>query len=87
MKVTFKDSEKFVRFSQLRDGDTFIDPDYDEGTVLICVSASPDVVLGTDCEAEADYDGFAVDLDSGIILGYDNDTKVIPVEAEVVVQK
>ena len=87
MKITFKDSEKFVKFGELQDGSTFIDPDYDEDVVLIAISPALDVVLGTDCELDADYDGFAVDLNTGTVLGYDNSCKVIPVEAEVVVQK
>lgn len=87
MKITFKDAEKFVKFSELKDGSAFIDPDYDEDVVLIAVSPAIDVALGTDCEVGMDYDGFAVDLSTGTVLGYDNGCEVIPVEAEIVVQK
>jgi hypothetical protein len=86
MKITFKDAEKFVKFGELKDGSAFIDPDYDENVALIVVSPAIDVVLITDCEVATDYDGFAVDLSVGTVLGYNNDCEVIPVEAEIVVQ-
>lgn len=89
MKITFKDSEKYVRFGELHRGDIFIDPDYDEDTVIMCVDTCCDVVLTTDADVcdGTEYDGFAVDLNTGTVLGYDNDYKVIPVNAEVVVEK
>lgn len=88
MKITFKDTEKYVRFNTLRHGDTFIDLDYDKDTIMMCVDTCCDVALTTDMgEADYEYDGFAIDVATGIIIGYHDDDKVIPVNAEIVVEK
>ena len=88
MKITFKDTEKFVRFDTLRHGDIFIDPDYDKDTIMMCVDTCCDTVLTTDMDVtNTEYDGFAVDIATGIIIGYGYDDKVIPVNAELVVEK
>lgn len=86
MKVAFKDTN-VVNFSTIRCGGTFIDQDYDEDTILMRVKAYVDVVLGTDTAISEDFDGYAVDIQMGKIMGYYNYDEVIPVEAEVVVQK
>lgn len=87
MKVTFKDTEKFVEFSKLRNGDTFIDQEYDEETVLVRVEACIDVVLEADEDVTDKFDGYAVDIQSGRVMGYYKSDKVTPIEAEVVVQR
>ena len=89
MKITFKDTEKFVRFDTLRHGNTFIDPDYDKDTIMMCVDTCCDVALTTNMDVKdgTEYDGFAVDIGTGIIIGYRDDDRVIPVNAEVVVEK
>lgn len=86
MKITFKDS-KFVEFGQLHNSDTFIDPDYDEDTVLMRVDTCVDIDLITDTGLSDEYDGYAVDIQTGYIMGLYNSNKVVPVEAEVTVQK
>lgn len=86
MKVTFKDTEKFVEFGKLRNGDTFIDQEYDEDTVLVRVEACIDVVLETDEDTD-EYDGYAVDIQTGKVMGYYKNNKVTPIEAEVIVQR
>lgn len=86
MKITFKDT-KFVEFGQLHNGSTFIDPEYDEGTVLMRVDTCVDVDLITDTDVSEEFNGYAVDIQTGYIMGFYNSDKVIPVEAEVTVQK
>lgn len=85
MKITFKNTNE-VDFSAIGYGNTFIDQEYDEGTILMCVRACCDVVLGTDTAITEDFDGYAVDIQTGEIMGYYNDAKVIPVKAEVRVE-
>lgn len=87
MKITFKDTEKYVEFGQLPIGKTFIDPDYDEDTVLMRVDTCVDVDLITDTDVSEKFNGYAVDIQTGYIMGYYSTDKVIPVEAEVTVQK
>ena len=85
MKVTFKNTNE-VNFSAIGYGTTFIDQEYDEGTILMRVRACCDVVLGTDTTIVDDFDGYAVDIQTGEIMGYYNSTKIIPVKAEVRVE-
>ena len=86
MKIVFNNSHE-VNFSRVHRGDAFIDPEYDEGTILMCVEPCCDVVLRTDEDMHTDYDGYAVDIQTGEILGYFNDTKIIPVKVEVRVER
>ena len=83
MNITFKNTN-LVDFSTIHRGDTFIDPEYDEGTILMRVTACCDVVLDTDTEITDTFDGYAADIQTGEITGYYNDTKVIPIKAEVI---
>lgn len=87
MKVTFKDTEKYVEFGKLKNGSTFIDPEYDEDTVLMRVDTCVDVDLGTDTDISEEFNGYAVNIQTGRIMGYYDTDKVVPVEAEVIVQK
>lgn len=74
-----------LEFSELVAGDTFIDPEYDEETVLMVVDTCMDVVLKPDGEItkEGEYDGYAVDLTLGRIIGYNNFTTVFKVESKL----
>lgn len=85
MKITFKNTNE-VDFSTVHCGDTFIDQEYDEGTILMRIKPVSDVVLGTDTDITDTFDGYAVDIQTGEIMGYYNDAKVIPVKAEVKVE-
>jgi hypothetical protein len=85
MNITFKNTNE-VNFNTIHSGDTFIDQEYDEGTILMRVKTVCDVVLGTDTDITDNFDGYAVDIQTGEIMGYYNDTKVIPVKAEVTVK-
>ena len=84
MKITFKNTNE-VDFCTIHRGDTFIDQEYDGGTILMCVDTCCDVILRNDEVMNNNYDGYAVDIQTGEIIGYYNDTKVIPVKAEVTV--
>ena len=86
MKVTFKNTTNEVNFSTIGYGGTFIDQEYDEGTILMRVKAVCDVILGTDTVIADDFDGYAVDIQTGEIMGYYDSTKIIPVKAEVRVE-
>jgi len=84
MNITFKNTN-LVDFGTIHRGDTFIDPDYDEGTILMRVEASHcDVILSTDTDITYNFDGYAVDIQTGEIMGYYNSVEVIPVKAEVI---
>ena len=83
MNITIKNTNE-VYFSTIHNGDVFIDQEYDEGTILMRVRAVCDVILGTDTDITDEFDGYAVDIQTGEIMGYYNTTKVIPVKAEVV---
>lgn len=86
MIVTFTNTNE-VGFSAISYGGAFIDQEYDEGTILMRVRACCDVELGTDETIAEDFDGYAVDIQTGEIMGYYNSTKVIPVKAEVNVKR
>ena len=78
MKIT-KQSEElpYVKFGDLDDGDTFIDPAGmgEDTVVLIKCGSDWDNLLRDD-----EFDWIAVRLDSGDIYGYKNDDKVIKVD-------
>ena len=65
----------YVTFGELKDGDTFIDPEYMEGTVLMKCGTDWDDLVKNDEE----FDWFAVRLDNGDIYGYKDNEKVIKV--------
>ena len=83
MKVNFKENE--VRFDTLKPGDTFIDKEYDEESVLVVVEPSLDVDLCESKLVEEDYFGYAVDLSGGNLFGFTADTLVVQVKTEVTV--
>ena len=86
MKIVFNNFNE-VKFSTIHRGGTFIDPEYDESTVLMRVEPCGDVVLETDEEISGSYDGYAVDIQTGEVLGYCNNYKVVPVKAEIRVER
>ena len=76
MKITKKEKEvTYVNFGDLKDGDTFTDPDFMEGTVLIKCGTDWDDLIKNDEE----FDWFAARLDNGDIYGYRDNEKVIKV--------
>lgn len=83
MKVNF--DEKKVNFDTLKVGDTFIDENFDECTVLMVVGASIDVDICASSVVTEEFIGYAVDLSDGGLYGYRADEKVIPIRAEVTV--
>ena len=86
MTITFNNTNE-VRFDAIGYGNAFIDQEYDEGTILMRVRACGDVVLDTDTDISDPFDGYAVDIQTGEIMGYYNDTKVIPVKTEVIAKR
>ena len=86
MTITFNNTNE-VSFSAISYGGAFIDQEYDEGTILMRVRACGDIVLDTDTDLSDPFDGYAVDIQTGEIMGYYNDTKVIPVKTEVIVKR
>lgn len=88
MIMTFKTSN-LEEFGTLIEGETFIDPEYDEGTVLIVVKPMIEVILqaNKDITDGDEFDGFAADLRSGAIIGYHNSDEIIPVSTELIVDK
>jgi hypothetical protein len=86
MTITFNNVDE-VDFSAIGYGNAFIDQEYDEGTILMRVRACCDVTLGTEGELSNEFDGYAVDIQTGEIMGYYNSAKVIPVKSEVIVKR
>lgn len=86
MTITFNNTNE-VRFDAISYGNAFIDQEYDEGTILMRVRACGDIVLDTDTDISDPFDGYAVDIQTGEIMGYYNDTKVIPVKTEVIAKR
>lgn len=77
-----------VDFSTLKTGQTFIDPEYDNDTVLMVVEPAIDVDITTDREiAGREYAGYAVDLSTGAIIGYGSAEQVTPVDTILTVEK
>lgn len=89
MKVTFDTTKNEVDFGILVAGDAFIDYNYDEDSVLIVVEPMIEVDLKTNRKVVGgkEFYGYAVDLDTGAIIGYNYDDKVIRVNAEVTVKR
>lgn len=88
MKIVIKES-KGVKFGSLKEGQTFIDPEYEDGaTILMVVMPALDVDITTDIAiADAEYAGYAVDLSSGMVLGYGSAEEVIPVDTTLTAEK
>ena len=84
MKITYKKNDNRVKFSQLKPGDTFIDPNYPNG-----YSAEMKIEYG-----DIDYEfsetgepalGFAsVSLETGNVFFYTEDFYVIPIKLNAV---
>ena len=86
MKIEFKE-KKTVVFDSLAMGQTFIDPEYDDGSILMVVEPAIDVQLTTDKEDDVKYVGYAVDLSNGVIIGYESDEEVVPVNATLTAER
>ena len=89
MKVTFDTTKNEVDFGILVAGETFIDYDYDENSVLMVVEPMIEVNLTTNKTVSGgkEFCGYAVDLDTGAIIGYHYDEKVIRADAKVIVKR
>ena len=84
MKITYKKNDNRVKFSELKPGDTFIDPNYPNG-----YSAEMKIEYG-----DIDYEfsetgepekGFAsVSLETGNVFFYTEDFYVIPIKLNAV---
>ena len=87
MKIEIEEKKK-VTFDILRAGQTFLDPDYDDSSVLMVVEPAIDILLENDMEdADAMYDGYAVDLSNGTIVGYRSAEEVVLVDATLTVRR
>lgn len=84
MKVTFKYDEKRIKFSELKPGDTFIDPNYPNGRSVEMKVEYGDI----DCEFSETgetAEGFAsVSLGTGNVFFYTEDFYVIPIKLNAV---
>ena len=88
MKVTIKETNK-VEFGTLRPGNTFIDPEFDDYAVFMVVEPGIEIIIkpDTDIVDEDEFYGYAVNLNDGGLFGFDKDTEVIPVNAELTATK
>lgn len=85
MEVTFIDNNKQVKFQELKHGDTFIDPNYDDEAIFVVVRESLDVSIKPEVESE-EFFGYATAInDNGLVFGYKADEKVIPVDLKIIV--
>lgn len=86
MKIEIKEKKK-VTFDSLTVGQTFIDPEYDDSSVLMVVEPAIDIQLSTDREDDARYAGYAVDFSNGEIIGYGSAEEVIPVDTTLMARR
>lgn len=88
MKITVSNNNT-VKFINLRVGQTFIFPEFDDYNIFMVVEAGDDVIVKSDEEVvhNDEFDGYAVLLNNGEILGFKYDEEVIPVSSELKVNK
>lgn len=88
MEIVFNTKNE-IDFELLIEGDTFIDPEYDDSAVLIVVEPMIEVILKPNPKVvdEDEFYGYAVDLGTGALIGYKRTDKVIPVETKLTVDK
>lgn len=85
MKVIRKDEKNYVKFSELKPGDTFIDPEVRDSDPEMKIEYG-DVYSEFSVTEEPREDGFAsVSLTTGNVFFYDNDDfYVIPIKLNAV---
>lgn len=87
MEIVFN-SKNEIDFELLIDGDTFIDPEYDDCAVMIVIKPMIEVDLKANKKiVDDDFYGYAVDLGTGALIGYKRTDKVIPVETKLTVER
>lgn len=88
MEITFNTRNE-VDFETLINGDTFIDYEYDHGAVLMVVEPmiEVDVTANKKITGGEEFYGYAVDLTTGALIGYNRTDKVVEVEAKLIVEK
>ena len=85
MKITFKHDEKRIKFSELKPGDTFIDPNYPNGHSAEMKIEYGDIIYELLEEEEETYINYAsVSLDTGNVFFYKEDFYVIPIKLNAV---
>lgn len=88
MKITVNTTNT-VKFKDLKRGETFICPEYDEDVIFMVIEPDMDVVIKPDgdwCE-EDEFAGYAISLNMGTLSGFHTDEEVIPVDTELIVNK
>ena len=76
MKVQQRKPLNIVKFSSLKEGDTFR---------ALEIESNPDIIWMKTKNVETDYDIYnAVDLSDGEMVPFENDEKVVPVTITVV---
>lgn len=87
MEIVFNTKNE-IDFEILIEGDTFIDPEYDDGAVMIVVKPMIEVDLKANKKiVDDEFYGYAVDLLTGALIGYNRTDKVIRVDAKLIVNK
>jgi len=71
-----------TRFGNLKSGDTFLDrTEFEDDVVLMVIELAHGLGDGDG------FDGYALALDDGSIIGYRNSEPVVKIEAKIVVTK
>ena len=84
MKITFKQDEKHIKFSELKSGDAFIDPNFPNGRSVEMKIEYGDIDYEFS-ESEEPAEGFAsVSLETGNVFFYTEDFYVIPIKLNAV---
>ena len=85
MEIVFNTKNE-IDFEVLVEGDTFIDREYDAGAVLMVVEPTLEIDMKANKKlVDDDFYGYAVDLSTGGILGYNRTDKVIQVYTKLTV--
>ena len=84
MKITYKKNDKRVKFSELKSGDTFVDPNYPNGYSAEMKIKYGDIGYEFSDIEEAEIGFASVSLETGNVFFYTEDFYVIPIKLNAV---
>ena len=84
MKITYKKNDNRVKFSELKSGDTFIDPNYPNGYSAEMKIEYGDIGYEFSDIEEAEKGFASVSLETGNVFFYTEDFYVIPIKLNAV---
>lgn len=84
MKVILKQNENRIKFSELKSGDTFVDPNYPNGHSVEMKIEYGDIGYEFSEIEEAEKGFASVSLETGNVFFYTEDFYVIPIRLKAV---